>query len=684
MKKIYIITAMVFLLNSLGIVPVSADDADWTVNYAGDFADESKRGDFYSEISNAYVFEGNKALTTRCYISKKTDSNYIEVKGYLSEPVTDGEYTLKYYAKLGGKTAEPEIYVGDTQITDFSVSAAEAPSGDSNWKEYSKTFTYSGEPADSIKFIYYYRVETYSVDNISLTAAGSDENLILNPGFETGNQEPDHEPEPEPEPEPDPEPGVDYEIIETDYQPKVMQLSTAGGNAFNLNWRNPASDKLIGVKVYNITDGKEKLLTDSISTVPSKIIYYTVDGLAPGTDYQFKIVFSFDGEEDGIYFLGGATASYTEIYKKGSWQISRLMMGAAGYCPADLYIDNTVSHSGESSIKFVSNINTAVPALSGNIYLKLDQTMNLEEGKTYKISYYVKGKNVKKGPGIHMSWKAFNGEGLNLGGHEGTYDWRQKTYTYTYNGSSTLVMLIDGMCEGIWFDDVEFYEVDKNGNKIGDNLIADGGFENLLTTENASVSDLSAEPGIGNVNLKFDIPEENYTGSNLYLKTEKGYEYRGRLADNVKELNISGLSEGREYTFALAPLNSDEVEGDFSEVTVETLYRDSVIEKPFLRKDGKIITELDGGGEYTISVSAKNNALENPLEFEVIAVLYDGEDEMKKIFSAKNSLSETEPSADYEVSNIKITVPDGEGYYIGVYVVESRSNLQLVYKPIFY
>lgn len=668
MKKIQAAILVIFLLfqNVLGMTAF-AEDAGWTISYHGTFSEESTRNNYFAEISETYQFEGDKTLYVKCLAGSKNEANYIEVKNVLKSSISAGEYTLKYYAKKSGISSEPEIVIGNMTIsgTDMNPQNTTAPSGDSGWKEYQITFTYDGETTDSVNLRFYEKIQYYAVDNISLTAANSTVNLIADSGFEEWYVE-------------TPEVAYDTEP----YQPKAMMLSQANGSLI-LNWRNPSTTELKDVKIYDVTGGEEKLLTDTISATPSEVVYHKIDKLSNGAYYQYKIVFSYDTKSDYVYFLGG-TPSGTSVVTAGAWTLTKIAMGSAGYCPAKFVLDDTVAHTGTTSMKLVSNVNPSISSMSSNIYLRFDQKIDMEEGKTYKIIFWMKGQNIQRGVSAHMSWKYFNGQGASIPNSIGTYDWVRKEYEYSFDTNNTLVIIMDGLCEAVWFDGFECYEINESKEIVSENLIKDGDFEGLKVAEAAgSITELSSDAEIGALNLEWKVPEENYSGANLYIKKFDQYEWRGTLAADVTSINIDNLDEGRDYTYKIVPVNADGTEGVGTEITSTTLFNDYVLKTPVLTKDTEIVEELSDAGNYVLTVAAKNNMLEDGLKYDVLAALYDSSNTLIKLYSVQDIVAKKSVKAPEDKSSITVTVPEND-CSLEVYVVDSRNNWELYYEPVIY
>ena len=104
----------------------------------------------------------------------------------LSEPLEQGTaYTLSFMAKATSDYA-PDFYLKNT-----SADTQYYPGGfdviTSDWKQITKNFTPEASGIDQLIFNFGTFAGTISVDDISLTAAGSSTNLIPNSDFESGN-----------------------------------------------------------------------------------------------------------------------------------------------------------------------------------------------------------------------------------------------------------------------------------------------------------------------------------------------------------------------------------------------------------------------------------------------------------------------------------------------------------------
>lgn len=676
MKKLHIIfLALMIALQSIAI-PAFADAAAeaWTVSTVGTFGNAPT-----AEKTTVYKYDGSYSMRIVNNNKSATD-HYIEVKNTLSAEVEEGTYTLEFYAIKDTNAKEPQVVIGETIIecTDITPTSAEAPSGDKGWKKYTKTFEYTGDATSELMFRMYKKAPFYCIDNVSLIKDGTATNLVTNADFEasvvTPDPEPDPTPTPDPDPDPTPTPDPDPEPTPTpdpgsgavtkDFQPTKVMLSPGDGTSyFVLNWYNPKKSGLEKVSVYDITNGGETLLTDELSTTASEYVYYKAAGLTVNSNHTYKLVFKF-ADMEYEHYVGGALVHQVNKTKVGSsWGTAFQTSGASKYVPGEIYIDDTVSHSGKSSVKIVSNMNK----WEDNRYFALTKDLPIESGKRYLISFYQKGEKVAGNIAWHMSWSSFESK-KNIG--TGTFDWQKVEGIYSKGEKQKMYIIFETSVDAMWLDDFECYEVDESNNKVtGINLFENGGFENLFTSETAELAEVNAEAKVGGVEFTWNKPSSNYNGVKLYRDYNGEKICIGTLDSTFTSLKLDNLEQDEEYTFTFVPLNSDYREGEPNEVTVRTLIPDYVVENATLSKGGSAVTSLSGAGTYTAEVKAINNTVSEGLKCEVIAALYkDGA--LTKVFSKAETLAVERKKA--KPVSVSVSVPEGDGYTLKVFTVNTR------------
>ncbi len=635
----------------------------YTVSYYGT-AEEGKTR--LVEQSADYAYEGEYSLLVKYPSSsgyQKNTENYIEVKIPLTAEMSTGSYTLSLYNK-GVAATFTEFSVSDYEIfgfSDMTKTDATAPSGESGWKNYSVTFAYEEQAEDFVALRFYGKTSTAAIDNISLVAEGSSQNLISDGGFEELVEQPEEA------------------WDTTAYRPvNIMSIPYVG--AIALSWANPSSDTLEKISVYDITDGEEILLADNFTVAASKLVNYEIKGLEDKT-YQFKIVFEYSDKEDFVYFLSdkpAAKGSMSNAITLGKWTLSQALHRKAGYSPIEASMDYDVKYGDSgSSLKIASNIDRSRSDMNGNTYINIYTDLPLETGKKYSISFMRKSLNVSHTPQANMNGTVFDGESLTLP-YTGTCDWKQESYTYTCTGVVRLRFLMEGRCEALWIDDIEVYELDSSGQRVGENLLPDGSLDNLASEEVGVLSDVDAEAEKESITLSWSAPSKNCSEIRLYEKKFDEYEYRGTLTAAAGEVMITNLEQDKEYTYKLCPVNADGFEGDGEEITAKTILPDYEVFETELYKESAMLEALSGSGSYKAVAYVKNNSVDAGINAELMAAVYkDGV--MEALYSQDKLVAKTNKNKPAEQISVSFELPEGSGYHVEMFLVDARESLDILY-----
>ena len=127
------------------------------------------------------------------------------------------------------------------------------------------------------------------------------------------------------------------------------------------------------------------------------------------------------------------------------------------------------AHTGKNSMLITSDTEYAANRFL-NIFVN---NLQVEEGKTYKFGCWAKGTNVN-GSALAVDW----GSRVSLQPFS-NYDWQEisGTWTSNKNGTAEFQILVESFIKKLYIDDVFMYEIDEQGNKIGDNLFSKTSFE---------------------------------------------------------------------------------------------------------------------------------------------------------------------------------------------------------------
>lgn len=671
MKKILsLFITFGILLQSMAVC--MAKNEGWKITANGTVnTDETKYfAKLATDAGEEYKFSGENSLYIEYPGNIKVENEYLEIENGLSDRTETGEtYVLKFYIKGSRNSKYQEILLGDNVIATFDsitktkLDKVDCPSGQTGWYECVFKFT-AGVESDKFKFRFYGGTNNAAIDDVALVKDGNEENLITNGGFEEVLSEEEY---------------VEEEFDRTPYAPvNMMATPCTSASELVLNWKNPDSSTLTKVSVYDITNGKNELLSDSIDATKSKFVYYTVGGLTSGEVYQYKVIFSFSDKGDFTYYLCGTPSNKTTV-NIGKWALNRTNSNDVNYCPGDVVIDSEVSRSGKASLRMRANIDRTIPEFKSNIYLGALFSTKMEVGSKYQVSFWVKGEEVKRAPTVTMQWAVFDGREREYPEFVGDeYDWKQIILTYTYTEKSNFYFIYDGICKNLWIDDVEIYKMDEDGNvpEGAENLVTEGDFEGIVNESVATVSDFTATPENDGLVLDWDISEESCEYVELYEKYYDKYIYSGTLAKD-SQVKLTNLIKGREYTFSVVPVNSDNVKGNPQEITATTILPDYEVGEVVLKNEGSVVDDLIGAGTYSLTFSVKNNTIEGGMNVEQFVAVFDKNNVLWGIFSTEKKVGKTGHGKPYTNISTTFTVP-GDDYIVEYFVFDDRETLNII------
>ncbi len=187
---------------------------------------------------------------------------------------------------------------------------------------------------------------------------------------------------------------------------------------------------------------------------------------------------------------------------------------------ATVSIDTEEKYSGEASLKIV-NRSVSMP----NVYLMVQTTVAMEAGRQYNISGMVKSE-----ASTNLQFVVHEGgwERVSLTPFGKTYGWTNYEYTYIpkETKSFTFSLLVDGITNGAWFDDIQITDI-----KTGQKLITNSGFE-------GASSGVSNEGDAADASLydtyKRIISSDNFSADDM-TKVRGGFKYMTVYgADGIK------------------------------------------------------------------------------------------------------------------------------------------------------
>ncbi len=660
------LSLLVAVMMSLMGITSFAEEGGWSIEYFGN--DKTDRTTHYAEYTMGQMYDGGYSLHI-VYPGRAKAGNYIEITNTLSDGITAGDYDIRFYIK-GNFSSTTKIVIGSNEYAfDNSVwtvsDSALAPSGEVDWKCYSATLSLPDIGDANLKIVAIGPVAGCYIDDVSLCPSGTDSNLVVSGGFESYVQE-----------------EVEYDgklYVPTD----VMYAPTTSGEV-TLSWKNPQCETVKKISLYDVTGGDEEFITDSFEVAANTFCKYTTGKLVEGESYLYKLVLEYSDVPAMEYFItakarnAAASHAYNPV---GAWSVNTNHSGDTGYGLQRVKIDTEEKHSGEASLKFMTNAEAVLPS----IYLSVSTSIAPTIGNNYELSFWTKSLNSSRDMKVHMNWKIFD-KGFSdsnyfMLGTNGTYDWKQivAKKTEIESGSTSLSFAFDHPTDGFWVDDVEFYELDAEGNRVGENLIKDGGFEDLLMPTEMELTASEPVPDNGGAYLSWTLRGENPDGVNLYQKVGEDWISRGFVGKAFTSAEFTKLLYEADYEMKIVPVNTDGVEDDGDEVSFTTYAPDYEIKNPQVLLGGTPVEEITTGGYYSARISVKNNVFTDGLKCELLVGIYRN----GALYSAVSSAKKVECTPSNSIAtNVAVTfeIPDdGEDYSVKLFSLDSKAEGNVLY-----
>lgn len=457
----------------------------------------------------------------------------------------------------------------------------------------------------------------------------------------------------------------DFAPVVVPIEPKNFFGSIGKDGVWAVSWQNPDIDTLESIELYEVTEEEEIFVSDEFDLNPGTKQSYEFPS-ATGVKLV-KGVFRYETGEvielfatKETYTLWGDTIPH--------WNFGLNTQQTFRYVPGMFVVDESMSHTddGTASAKFMVNQPNVI---AGTFATFMYRYIDLEGGKRYRISFWTRSigttGDVKVSTGFSGAYD--DGE-TKLDSSSGQYEWKQYTmyhtpaedinqsFGFTFNSGTT----------GFWIDDFEIYEVDEEGNVLSENLAINGDVSDYEKPTDAP-GKLKATGGDRSITLSW----ENGSGYDfvyLYQVVDGEYKHLGAIPAARSSVTLTNLERETEYTYAIAPAVYFGVTGEKIEATAETLLLDIEMSEPELAGDALVV------GENTITMTAKNNTIEEDVPVEILVGIYkDGV--LQAVKSDKVLLEMTDADEPADELSVSFNIGDDGDYSVRVMVIDSRSTL---------
>lgn len=630
----------------------------WEIGYKNEYKIDKNAN--YIQATSAVSYSGNNSLEI-CYpLGDMGDGTAVYLRNYSVSGLGPADYELSFAVKEASRTPlcvrlESQSKVASRELK-WPIGNTRTDLGN-GWYKYTMTFAAS-EISGELVQLYFEQFDKISspifVDNIVFAKKGETENLITNGDFEE----------------------VYIPSVIDKYEPSNVMVSVRNKMILTPSWTNPQTDAE-AVRLYDITDGKNLLLSESFAAGAGKRNHFKYENLTPDKEYSFRIEFDFGDKGIKEFYTYGATNAVYNTFQTGGWATNFGFGAEHGYTPVWAGIDTQEKRSGNGSMRIKSNLDGESGLM---LELNIDFNNKLVQSKRYLVSFWAKGKNVS---GNALFLRMENSHIMSLGAV--TEEWKQLSAVYDTtptpidvpSTSGCLKFWVNNAIGDLWLDDIEVYELDENNNIVGDNLVSDpdvAGFEkDADAAVPPAIKNLSAEPLSRSAVLAWTNPiSSSVDHINVYEVIDGEYALRAVVPPTASEITLKNLDNEHTYTYVLRTVSKFGVESQ----TVETDVTPQTPETEILELSLNNGQEMLSIGKNIFKVDVLNNFKPEPLEAELIVALYknDGK-EMVDIAVDPVKLN----AGDKSTLTAEIDVP-GKEYTVSVFIWNKLFGLDTLRK----
>ena len=429
-------------------------------------------------------------------------------------------------------------------------------------------------------------------------------------------------------------------------------IATVNQTQVMLSWKNP-SGSIAGIELLD-EDGTAVITDSEPSTTSGAVSKTTVSGLENGKKYTYTIAINMQSGEtikSDVSFTTGVNYQWDAQNGVKMYDFAKLRIEQGNsLLPFYVNLSEEAAHSGGTGLHAVSNH-------TGWVNLKFEM-ITLDSSKKYRASAWIKAKDISR-----EVWLCSDNSGKVMISNNS--DWQK--YSFDISGSGWFIMNLQAAMttfSDLWADDFAVYELDTDGNEIGENLLPNGGFE-------YAVYDYAVDDGV----ITWTEPESSsYSGVDVYLRKSDGTEKKlneEKIPVGTTSCEIpDGLVGDESYDLLFVNyIGETATPARVYSVLGKADYYDTV-----LKKDNSEISELEPG-EIEVSRAVKNNAMGDDFSATLMLGLYKNNELVELKYE---SAAVPQNSIKTEISNT-ITIPDdGAKYELRVFLWDAPEQMNIL------
>ena len=413
-------------------------DGKWKLAGQGDKARVDSK--IYAYVDTTEAHSGKSSMKIVSNYDKTAYARFIDANGKwgLDKSKT---YTLSLWAKTENLGIASSDFHGERDaiqlIHDWEGLTTLGHSGE-GWQQYTvtlsnRTWCMPGLFISTQGTVWIDDVELYANDDESKT------NLITYGGFEYS----------------------DSEI--------TREMATAGNTSAVISWKNPSGGRITGVNILN-ENGEKVDISNAPSTTGGEVTRADISGLTNGQTYTYTIAVNMmNGPtlKKSVSVTPGTNYKYDTQNGVKMYDLTKMEIetgAGTAAVPFNVEITKEAAHSGEYGLHVKSNYSSWANLNFG--------WTTLDASKKYRIKVWAK---YDGSANLNM-----NDDNTGKKSITQTSEWKE--FSFDVSGKTYIIFKLN--CPGVtfenlWLDDFGIYALDENGEETGDNLLKNGGFENV-------------------------------------------------------------------------------------------------------------------------------------------------------------------------------------------------------------
>lgn len=249
----------------------------------------------------------------------------------------------------------------------------------------------------------------------------------------------------------------------------TREMATAGNASAVISWKNPSGGRITGVNILD-ENGEKAAISNTPSTTGGEVTRADISGLTNGQTYTYTIAVNMmNGPtlKKSVSVTPGTNYKYDTQNGVKMYDLTKMEIetgAGTSAVPFNVEITKEAAHSGEYGLHVKSNYSSWANFNFG--------WTTLDSSKKYRVKAWTKYDG--------STYLYLNDDNTGRKTILPSSEWTE--FSFDVEGKSYIIFKLNcpgAIFDNLWLDDFGIYELDENGKETGNNLLKNGGFENV-------------------------------------------------------------------------------------------------------------------------------------------------------------------------------------------------------------